>query len=57
VNPPFLPGLVGSARGLPDHHASARIALSVLVLIVAVVAAAQLPASRRLPRPQPDQLT
>ncbi len=57
VVPLVLPGLVGTtARGLPDDHAAARIALSGLVLLIALVAAAQLPKSRRSPRPKPDPL-
>jgi len=55
--PTALSGLVGAAanplRGLPDYHSRMRIALSVLVLLVAAVAAAQLPESRRSPQRKP----
>jgi hypothetical protein len=52
--PPALSGLVGTDRGLPNDHASLRLALSVVVLLVAGVAVAQLPTSRRFPRPSSD---
>ena len=49
-----VPGLVGSAAGtaagLPDDHSALRIAFALLVLVIAGVAIAQLPASRRSPR-------
>lgn len=50
-----VPGLVGSAAGtstgLPDDHSALRIAFALLVMVIAGVAIAQLPASRRSPRP------
>jgi hypothetical protein len=53
--PPALSGLVGTTTaGLPNDHKSLRVALSILVLLVAAVAAAQLPPSRRSPRPAGD---
>jgi hypothetical protein len=52
TGPPAFSGFVGvSAPGLPNAHKTLRIALSILVLVVAAVATAQLPASRRSPRP------
>ena len=50
-----LSGLVGATQnpvsGLPSDHGPVRVALSLLVLVIAAVAAAQLPQSRRHPRP------
>jgi hypothetical protein len=43
-------GLAGAGRGVPSDHSKAREALSVVVVLIAVLAAAQLPASRRSPR-------
>ena len=40
-------GLVGASGGLPSDHSRAREALSIVVVLIAVLAAAQLPASRR----------
>jgi hypothetical protein len=54
---PDLSGLVGTTAGLPDDHARLRIGLSLVVLLIGIVALAQLPASRRSPgaiRPPPS---
>jgi hypothetical protein len=48
---PALSGLVGATKGLPNDHATVRIVLSIGGLLVAALAIAQLPASRRSPRP------
>lgn len=45
--PGAVSGLVGASKGLPNDRSTLRVALSLLVLLVAAVAAAQLPASRR----------
>jgi len=49
LTPRVVSGLVGATGGLPNDHATLRIVLSVLALLIAGVAAAQLPASRRSP--------
>ena len=54
---PALSGLVGTTKGLPNDHSQARLVLSILVLLIAATAAAQLPASRRFPRSDDDALT
>jgi hypothetical protein len=55
--PPAFSGLVATTTpGLPNEHKTLRVALSILVLLVAAVATAQLPASRRSPRPASDPL-
>jgi hypothetical protein len=52
--PTVLSGLVGATtRGLPNDHATLRIALSLLALVIAAVALAQVPGSRRSPRSRP----
>jgi hypothetical protein len=45
-----------SVKGLPNDHATARIILSLLTVLVAALALAQLPASRRTPQPDGDPL-
>lgn len=48
-----LVGATGSPLGhMPSYHSRLRLALSVLVLLIAAVAAAQLPESRRAPQPE-----
>jgi hypothetical protein len=42
-----------ASAGLPDHHAPIRILLSLLTIVIAAVAVAQLPASRRLLHREP----
>lgn len=46
--------VVGNVKGLPDDHSGLRILLSILTALVAAVAVAQVPASRRIPRPDDD---
>lgn len=54
---PLTPsGLVGTARGLPDDHARVRVLLSILALLIAAVAVAQLPSRRRTPQADTDAL-
>jgi hypothetical protein len=43
-----------ASAGLPDHHAQLRIMLSLVTIAIAVIATAQLPASRRLLRHEPE---
>jgi len=53
--PTVLSGLVGTTTGgLPNDHATLRITLSVLALVIAAVALAQLPGYRRSPRSRPE---
>jgi hypothetical protein len=57
IAPPVaLPAVAGGAPGSRNDHASARLALSLLVVVVALVAVAQFPVSRRSPRPSPEKL-
>ena len=56
VAPQALSGLGGATSGLPNDHSTLRVLLSLVVLLIAAVAVAQLPASRRLPRPRPERL-
>jgi len=51
--PEFEPqqSVVSNINGLPNDHSTARIILSLLTALVAAVALAQLPASRRTPQP------
>jgi hypothetical protein len=54
---PAFSGFVGvTTPGLPNDHKTGRVALSILVLLVAAVATAQIPPSRRSPRPTSDPL-
>lgn len=54
--PAAVPGLVGASKGLPNDRSTLRVGLSLVVLLVAAVAAAQLPAARRSPGPPRQRL-
>jgi hypothetical protein len=50
-------GVLGATQnpltGLPDKHSRLRLGLSLVVFLIAAIAAAQIPESRRSPRPAP----